>query len=85
MLNLDGELRQRLLARQALTVDEDGDEVFLGLTVSESVFYFEFTKHPDLRTTMAEKMLYLQLQHRHLMARCSFLSMCVRAGADFRL
>lgn len=85
MLQLDEELRRRLLARQALIIDEDGDEVFLGLTVSESVFYLSFTEHPDLHTTMAEKMLYLQLQHRHLKSRCSFLSMCVRAGADFRL
>lgn len=39
MLELDEGLRRRLLARRALIVDEDGDEVFAGLTVSESVFY----------------------------------------------
>lgn len=82
MLELDEELRRRLLVRHALIVDEDGDEVFAGLTVSESVFYLEFVEHPDLSSTTAEKMLYLQLKHRHLVARCSYLSICLRS-ADY--
>lgn len=85
MLNLDEDMRRHLLARHALALDEDGDEVFLGLTVSESVFYSEYKEHPDLPSTTVEKMLYLQLKHRHLMARCAFLSMCLMAGANFRL
>jgi len=80
MLNLDDELRCRLLALHALTVDEDGDEVFAGLTVSESVFYLAFTEHPDLPSTTAERMLFLQLKERHLLARRFLLSLYLGSG-----
>jgi len=39
MLALDDAQRQELMAKRALTVDEAGDEILVGLTLAESHFY----------------------------------------------
>ena len=59
----------RLQSQQALRFDEDGFEILVGLTVAESSFNLLHAEHPGELTTAAEKTLYLQLRHKHLIAR----------------
>lgn len=68
-LDLDDDSRKRLRAIQALTTDVDGDEVFLGLTYSESVFYLMQSQRPRSELDSSELWLYLQITDRHLKAR----------------
>lgn len=69
MLTLNDELRTRLRALHALTINDEGGEIFVGLTVAESIFYLAHIAQPDRDTSAAEQTLYLQLRHKHLLAR----------------
>lgn len=73
MLDLDDARRSELLLRGALTVDDDGDEVLVGLTLAESHFYLTFEEHPVETHDTGETSLYYQLKHKHLAARSATL------------
>jgi hypothetical protein len=73
MLNLNDGQRSELLLRGALTVDEDGDEVLLGLTLAESHFFLTFEEQPVETHATGETVLYYQLKHKHLAARSAAL------------
>jgi hypothetical protein len=70
MLDLSDKRRRDLRDRRALTVDDEGDEVLLGLTVAESHFYLCFEHHPLEAHAGGEAAIYYQLKHKHLTARC---------------
>jgi hypothetical protein len=69
ILDSDDDSRKWLRAIQALTTDVDGDEVFLGLTYSESVFYLKQSQRLRSELDSSELWLYLQITDRHLKAR----------------
>lgn len=71
MLKLNEQLRSRLRAIHALTINAEGEEVFLGLTAAESIFYLARIANPDGTTSAAEQTLYWQLKYKHLRARTS--------------
>jgi hypothetical protein len=69
MLALHEIARSRLRLMGALAVDRDGDEVLAGLSVAESEFFLSFDNEPEDGCETAENLLFLSLQHRHLIAR----------------
>ncbi|NGZ86218.1 hypothetical protein [Duganella aceris] len=69
MLALQEIARSRLRLMGALAVDREGEEVLAGLSVAESVFFLSFNDEPDDGNETAENLLFLSLQHRHLVAR----------------
>jgi hypothetical protein len=69
MLNLTDERRRELHDRGALTVDSDGDEVLVGLTLSESHFFLIMEEDPLELHATGELALYYQLKHKHLCTR----------------
>lgn len=73
MLHLNDVRRSELLLRGALTVDDDGDEVLVGLTLAESHFYLTFEEHPVETHESGETALYYQLKYKHLAARSAVL------------
>jgi hypothetical protein len=70
ILNLTDVQRSELVLRKALTVDDDGDEVLVGLTFAESKFFLAFEEYPVEIHATGETVLYYQLKHNHLKA-CS--------------
>lgn len=66
MLQLESLERKRLQALRALTIDEDGDETLLGLTVAESIFVLDFAAAGRDEFDTAELDLYIRLQARHV-------------------
>lgn len=73
MLMLDTVKRAALLQKEAIWVDADGDEVLAGLTLSESHFFLAYEEHPVEAHPPPETAMYLQLKHKHLVARSSAL------------
>jgi len=73
MLDIDATTRAKLRASGSLVLDQDGDEVFAGLTLAESLFFWEWEKDPDDGHASAEAALYLELKHKHLVARSAGL------------
>jgi hypothetical protein len=73
MLDIDDATRARLRASGALVVDQDGEEVYAGLTLAESQFFVRWEKDPGVGHASAEAVLYLDLKHKHLVARSAGL------------
>jgi len=73
MLDIDATTRAKLRASGSLVLDQDGDEVFAGLSLAESLFFWEWEKDPDDGHASAEAALYLELKHKHLVARSAGL------------
>lgn len=69
ILDLDKDSRKRLRTINALTTDVNGDEVFVGLTYSESLFYLKQSLRPRSELDSSELLLYLQITDRHIKAR----------------
>lgn len=63
--------RELLLARNALSSDENGAEVLRGLTFAESSFVLAVDRSAVHNIGAAESFLYRQLRKRHLDARKS--------------
>lgn len=79
MLNLMNKDRQFLRSLGALTVDSEGQETLVGLTVAESHFLVNFKAQSCTRADMAERMVYDQIVRLHLCARLDAL----HPAADF--
>lgn len=82
MLNLTDERRRELLNRGALTVDADGDEVLVGLTLAETHVYLLFEEHPSQPHTSGELSVFYQLKHKHLCARGAKIMSRTAASLD---
>lgn len=74
MLNLTPQGRKTLLMCDALTSNEEGDEVLRGLTVSESCFVLRLDNNSSSSSDAAEYRLYLQLKSMHLAARALYVA-----------
>lgn len=71
LLSLNPGYRYWLNARCALTFDSDLDEIFLGLTHNDSVFYAEMSELPLTAAKLAEVAeltRFLALHERHELA-----------------
>jgi hypothetical protein len=73
MLDIDDATRARLRASGVVVVDQDGEEVYAGLTFEESQFFLKWEKDPDVDHASAEATRYLALKHKHLVARSAGL------------
>jgi hypothetical protein len=73
MLKLDDAMRQKLIVKHALAIDQHGDEVLLGLNQSESHFFLAFEEDPVESHPTGEIALYFLLKHKHLKARTELL------------
>jgi len=69
MLKMDDDKRASLVQKGALEIDGDGDEVLTGLSLAESHFFLVYEEHPAETHSAAETAVYLQLKHKHLVAR----------------
>lgn len=67
MLNLTESSRRFLTAVGGLSLDESGDEILIGLTVSESDFYLKYRDDP--REPLSKTRQYYRLMELHLVAR----------------
>lgn len=72
MLDLAEIERKILQSSGALTIDPEGDETLLGLTVSESRFVLAVERTADQNVGAAESVVYRQLRQRHLASRQMF-------------
>lgn len=69
MLDLDDKTLATLRASGALTIDQDGEWVLVGLTRAESEFFLLFEQDPGDGDASSGNNLYLELRHKHLLAR----------------
>ena len=69
MLNINHKTRILLRAMGALEVNDDGDEVLAGLTLSESNFMLAIGQQEPQERDAGDMFLTNQLRHRHLEAR----------------
>lgn len=69
MLKISAKERLLLQSFGALSHDSDGDEILIGLTPAESTFVVEYRHSSGSEFSPAEKILYLELSQRHLLAR----------------
>ena len=69
MLEISQPARKRLELSGALDVDDEGQEVFLGLTLAESRFLLICIQQPSHKLDPGEDFLCQQLQMRHVQAR----------------
>ena len=69
MLNINHKTRVLLRAMGALQINEDGDEVLAGLTLSESNFMLAVGQQEPQARDAGDMFLTNQLRHRHLEAR----------------
>ena len=69
MLKLNDQTRARLTAAGAIQCDADGEEVFAGLTPSESAFVLSCGQEAPSARDPGDAFLFHQLKHRHLAAR----------------
>lgn len=76
MLELQPEARAYLLQIRALSTNEDGNDVFVGLTAEESVWYANYLKESFGGTadrSEGPQSKYFALQDRHEAARLAVL------------
>jgi hypothetical protein len=69
MLEISQLARKRLTLDYALDVDDDGQEIFVGLTVAESRFMVICIQQAAHRLSLGEDFLYQQLKARHVKMR----------------
>lgn len=69
MLNLSSRSRDFLTVVGALTVDEQGDETLVGLTVPESDYFLRHQELTDQRLIHQGAVRFQKLMERHLIAR----------------
>lgn len=69
MTPLDEKSKFVLQSNGSLVTNEDGDEVLLGLTPSESDFVLTFAERPEQDHEAPAQLLYVNLRHKHLKAR----------------
>lgn len=69
MLNLSSRGRDFLLIVGALSVDEQGEEILVGLTVLESDYFLRHQEFTDQRQIHLGSSRFLLLMERHLIAR----------------
>jgi len=69
MLNLSDRSRSFLTSAGALAVDENGDEILIGLTVSESDFFMMYQDQSDAKQRFHKMLQFQRLMDRHLAAR----------------
>jgi hypothetical protein len=69
MTLLDEKSKFVLRSNGSLVTNNEGDEVLLGLTASESDFVLTFAERPDQDHEAAAQLLYVNLRHKHLKAR----------------
>jgi len=74
MLDIDESLRRALRSKGALTVDECGDEVLVGMTHAETIFYLHFDEPRSTVGSSGEAGVYRELENRHLRARIAQLN-----------
>jgi hypothetical protein len=73
MLDLENNVRTKLVAGGALTINDEGNEVFAGLDVPESEFFLKWEKEAGDGYGTADASIYMKLKHKHLLARSSAL------------
>ena len=73
MTNVNDVAMTRLRASGALMTNDEGDDVLIGLTVSESNYFLKWEAQAHDSLSHAEASLYLLLKQRHLLARSSGL------------
>ncbi|RRN55987.1 hypothetical protein EIM48_10035 [Pseudoxanthomonas sp. SGNA-20] len=84
MIDLEEDERNYLLEMRALTTNANGEEVFAGLTVDESVFYASYIKRAragDIATPV-ETDRYILLNHKHETVRRGIISDEARLRID---
>lgn len=69
MLKFSAKERLLLQSFGALAHDSDGEEILVGLTPAESVFVVHYGHASGGEFSPAEKILYLELSQKHLLAR----------------
>jgi hypothetical protein len=62
-------IRELLLATGVLQFDEDHQLHFIGLTLSESQFFLDYTKMNPQEREPSKELILSQLRHRHIQAR----------------
>jgi hypothetical protein len=84
MLLIPENLRAVLSSSGALSVDEDGDEVLLGLTVAESAFMLVYCQSQVDERDPGEQRLFDKLQERHLAARLGKVAIIAARNSGYR-
>jgi len=69
LLNLSDLSRRFLTSAGALAIDADGEEILVGLTVSESDFFLMFQDQSDAKERFCKMPRFQLLMERHLIAR----------------
>ena len=75
MLNLSNQGRNFLNNVGALSIDEDGDEILIGLTVLESDYFLMHQEETDQRMIQSGSLRFHTLMQRHLIARRAALDL----------
>ena len=74
MLSISEEERSYLIEVRALAINSKRQEVFVGLTYEETIFYMRYSKSAHIESTNSEEAdKYLELNERHEAARMAVI------------